>query len=141
MHKIIYNQIDLEAFQLFKFSRRPGLKRSSLRLRQQTGTTHRRRNSFACTVIKYRDRLPFVVASVPDPLNNLYLPLICRLLQVNANAFLCLLAITLKTYFILVLQMLVLLMVLFLLLRCFHVAPQSCPSSREYETSVRSLIS
>ncbi len=26
-HKILYNQIDLEATQLFKFSRRPGLRR------------------------------------------------------------------------------------------------------------------
>ncbi len=31
-HKIIYNQTDLEASQLFKFSRRPGLRRSPLRL-------------------------------------------------------------------------------------------------------------
>ncbi len=63
------------------------------------------------------------------------------MLQINANDFLCLLAITLKIYFILVLQMLVLLMMLVLLVRCFHVAHRSCPSSREYETSVRSLIS
>ncbi len=33
-HKILYNQIDLEATQLFKFSRKPGLRRSSLRLLQ-----------------------------------------------------------------------------------------------------------
>ncbi len=31
-HEITYNQIDLEATQLFKFSRRPGLRRLSLRL-------------------------------------------------------------------------------------------------------------
>ncbi len=36
-HKIIYNQNDLEASQLFKFSRRPGLRMSSLRFIQQTG--------------------------------------------------------------------------------------------------------
>ncbi len=32
--KIIFHQIDLEASKLFKFSRRPGLRRSSLRLLQ-----------------------------------------------------------------------------------------------------------
>ncbi len=48
--KIIYNQNDLETTQLFKFSRRPGLRRSSLRLLQQTGRTRRRSSSFACRV-------------------------------------------------------------------------------------------
>ncbi len=32
IHKIIYNQIDLEESQLLKFAGRPGLRRSSLRL-------------------------------------------------------------------------------------------------------------
>ncbi len=58
-HMIIFNQIDLEASQLFKFFRRQGLRRSSLRLL-------RRRNSFACSVVKYWNRLPLAVASVPD---------------------------------------------------------------------------
>ncbi len=62
-HKIIFYQIDLEASKLFKFSRRPGLRRSSLRLLQQ-----RRRNSFACRVVKHWNRLPLAVASVQDPL-------------------------------------------------------------------------
>ncbi len=60
-HEMIYNQ-------LFKVSRRPGLRRSSLRLLQQTGRTRRRRNSSACRVVKYWNRLPLVVASVPDHL-------------------------------------------------------------------------
>ncbi len=67
-HKIIFHQIDLEAFKLFKFSRRPGLRRSSLRLRQQTGRTRRRRSSFAYRVVKYWNRLTFAVASVPGRL-------------------------------------------------------------------------
>ncbi len=54
-HKIIHNQVNLEATQLFKFSRRPALRRSSLRLLQQTGRT-RRRSSFACRVVKYWNR-------------------------------------------------------------------------------------
>ncbi len=56
-HKILYNHIDLDATQLFKFSRRPGLRRSSIRLFHQTGRTRRRR-----TVL----RLPFAVASVTE---------------------------------------------------------------------------
>ncbi len=44
-HKVIYNQIDLEASQRFKFSRRPGLRRSLLRLLQQSGRTRGRKNS------------------------------------------------------------------------------------------------
>ncbi len=67
-HKIIFHQIDLEASKLFKFSRRPGLRRSSLRLLQQTGRTRRRRNSFACRVVKYWNRLPLAVASIQDHL-------------------------------------------------------------------------
>ncbi len=51
-HKIIHNQIDLEASPLFKFSRRPGLRMSSLRLLQQTERTRRRRKSFARGVVK-----------------------------------------------------------------------------------------
>ncbi len=66
-HKVMFHQIDLEASKLFKFSRRPGL-RSSLRLLQQTGKTRRRRNSFACSVVKYWNRLPLAVASVQDHL-------------------------------------------------------------------------
>ncbi len=65
-HKIIYEQIDLEASQLFKFSKRPGLRRSSLSLLQQTGRTHRRRNRFACRVVKYWNRLPLAVASASE---------------------------------------------------------------------------
>ncbi len=65
-HKILYNNIDLDATQLFKFSRRPGLRRSSIRLLHQTGRTRRRRNSFACRVVKNWNRLPFAVASVTE---------------------------------------------------------------------------
>ncbi len=65
-HKIIFHQIDLEASKLFKFSRRPGLRRSSLRLLQQTERSRRRRNSFACRVVKYWGRLPLAVPSVQD---------------------------------------------------------------------------
>ncbi len=68
IHMIIFYQIDLEASKLFKFSRRPGLRRSSLRLPQQTGRTRRRRNSFACRVFKYWNRLTLAVASVQDQL-------------------------------------------------------------------------
>ncbi len=67
-HKIIFLQIDLEASKVFKFSRRPGLRMSLLRLLQQTGSTRRRRNSFICRVAKYWNRLPLAVASVQDPL-------------------------------------------------------------------------
>ncbi len=67
-HKIIFHQIDLEASKLFKFSRRPELRRSSLRLLQQTGRTRRRRNSFACRVVKYWNRLTLALASVQDHL-------------------------------------------------------------------------
>ncbi len=67
-HKIIFHQIDPEASELFKFSRRPGPRRSSLRLLQQTGRTRRKRDSFACRVVKYWNRLPLAVASVPDHL-------------------------------------------------------------------------
>ncbi len=64
-HKIIYNQIDLEATPLLKFSRRPGLRMSSLRLLKQTGRTRRRRNSFACRVFKCWNRLPPTIPTVP----------------------------------------------------------------------------
>ncbi len=69
-HKIMFHQIDLEASKLFKFkfSRIPRLRRSSLRLLQQTGRTRRRRNSFAFRVVKYWNRLPLAVASVQDHL-------------------------------------------------------------------------
>ncbi len=59
-HKIMLHHIDLEASKLFKFSRRPGLRRSILRLLQQ----RRRRNSFACRVVKYLNRVYLAVASV-----------------------------------------------------------------------------
>ncbi len=52
------SQIDLKASQLFKFSRRQGLRRLSLRRLQQTRRTHRRRNSFACGVVSYWNYLP-----------------------------------------------------------------------------------
>ncbi len=65
-HKILYNHIDLDATQLFKFSRRPGLWRSSIRLLHQTGRTGRRWNSFACRVVNNWNRLPFAVASVTE---------------------------------------------------------------------------
>ncbi len=64
--RILYNQIDLEENQLFKFSRRPGLRRSSIRLLHQTGRTHRRRNSFACRVVNCWNRLTLTVVSVPE---------------------------------------------------------------------------
>ncbi len=65
-HKTLYNQIDLEATQLFKLSRRPRLRRSSLRLIHQPGRTRRGRNSFTCRVVKYWNRLPLAVALVPE---------------------------------------------------------------------------
>ncbi len=67
-HRIIYNQIDLDATQMFKFSRRPGRRMSWLRLLQQTQRTRRRRNSFACRVVKYWNRLLLAVASEPEQL-------------------------------------------------------------------------
>ncbi len=50
------------------YSRRPGLRRSSIRLLHKTGRTRRRRNSFACRVVKNWNRLPFAVASVTEQL-------------------------------------------------------------------------
>ncbi len=64
--KILYNHIDLDATQLFKFSRRPGLRRSSIRLLHQTKRTRRSRNSFACRVVNKWNRLPFSVTSVTE---------------------------------------------------------------------------
>ncbi len=55
-HKIIHNYIDLDATQLFKFSRRPGLRRSSIRLLHQTWRTRRRRNRFACRFVNNWNR-------------------------------------------------------------------------------------
>ncbi len=57
-HKILYSHIDLNATHLFKFSRRPGLRRSSIRLRHQTGRT-RRRNRLTCRIFNNSNRLPF----------------------------------------------------------------------------------
>ncbi len=65
-HKILYNHKDPEATQLFKFSSRPGLRRSSIRLLHQTGRTRRRRNSFASRVVNNWNRLPLSVASVTE---------------------------------------------------------------------------
>ncbi len=65
-HKIIHNHIDLDATHLFKFSRRPGLRRSSIRLLHQTGRTRRRRNSFARRVVNNWNRLPFAAATVTE---------------------------------------------------------------------------
>ncbi len=90
-HKIICNQNDLEASQLFKFSRRPGLRRSSLRLLQQTGSTRIRMNSFACRVVKYWKHLPLAVALVPDQLafkrirDACFYPKFCSLVYFRAN--------------------------------------------------------
>ncbi len=64
--KILYNHIDLDAAQLFKFSRRPGLRRSSIRLLHKTRRTRRSRNSFACRVVNYWNRLPFSVTSATE---------------------------------------------------------------------------
>ncbi len=65
-HKILYNHIDLDATQLFKISRRPGVRRSSIRLLHQTRRTRRRRNCLACRVVNNWNRLPFAVASVKE---------------------------------------------------------------------------
>ncbi len=65
-HKILFNQIDLEATQLFKFARRSGIRRLSLSLLQQTGKTQRTRASLACRVVKCSNRLSLAVASVPE---------------------------------------------------------------------------
>ncbi len=65
---LTHNQIGFEASQLLKFSRRSGIRRSLLRLGEQTGRTRRRGDSFACRVVKYWSRLPLAVASVPDEL-------------------------------------------------------------------------
>ncbi len=59
-------QMDLEEIQLLKFSRRPGLRRISLRLLHQTGRTRRRQSSFACRVVQHWNRLPLAVILVPD---------------------------------------------------------------------------
>ncbi len=66
IHKIICNETDLESTQLFKSSRGQGLRMSSIRFLHQTGRTRRRRDSFACRVVKYCNRLPLAVASVPE---------------------------------------------------------------------------
>ncbi len=63
-HKMLYKHIDLEATHLFKISRRPGIRRSSIRLLHQTGRTCRRRNNFACKVVNNGSRLPLTVGSV-----------------------------------------------------------------------------
>ncbi len=57
-HNIIWNQSDLDADQLFRFSRRSGLRTR----------TRRRRNTFACKVVSYWNLLPLAVASVPEQL-------------------------------------------------------------------------
>ncbi len=65
-HKILCSHKDLDATQLFKFSRRSGLRRSSIRLLHQTGKTRRRRSRFACRVVNNWNRLPLSVASVTE---------------------------------------------------------------------------
>ncbi len=65
-HKTHYNHIDLDATQLFKYPRRPGLRRSSIRRLHQTGRTRRRRNSFVGMVVHNWNHLPFSVASVTE---------------------------------------------------------------------------
>ncbi len=62
-HKLLYNHIDLDTTQLFRFFRMPRLRRSSIRLLHQTG---RRRNNVACRVVNNWNRLPFPVASVTE---------------------------------------------------------------------------
>ncbi len=42
-NKILFNQIGLKATQLFKFSRRPGLRSSSIRLLHKTGKTRKKK--------------------------------------------------------------------------------------------------
>ncbi len=65
-HKILNNHIDLDATQLFKFSTRPGLRRSSITLLHPTGRIRRGRNSCACRAVNNWNRLPFAVASVTE---------------------------------------------------------------------------
>ncbi len=55
----ISNEINLEATELFKVSRR-------LRLLLQTRKTRRRRNSFVCRVVKHWNCLPLAVSLAPD---------------------------------------------------------------------------
>ncbi len=62
-HKILHNHLDLEATQLYKFSSRTGLRRSSIRLLHRTEGSRRRRNNFAWWV-NISNRLPLSVASV-----------------------------------------------------------------------------
>ncbi len=52
--------------QLFKFSRRPELRRSSFWLLHQTWITRQSRNSFACSVVNHWNRLSPADASVPE---------------------------------------------------------------------------
>ncbi len=61
-----YNHVDLEEPQFFKFSRRPGLRRSSLRLLQLAGRIPRRRSSSAFTVVNNWNRLPLAAESVTE---------------------------------------------------------------------------
>ncbi len=68
-HKIFQNQIHLEATQLIKFLRRPGLSRSSIRLLHQTGRTRPRWNNFACRVVNKWNRLPLSVVPITEQRN------------------------------------------------------------------------
>ncbi len=94
-HKILYNQIGMKTAQLFKFFRRPGLGRSSLRLLLHTGRTRKiRRNRFACRVVKHWNRLPLAVASVPEQRTfekrlDLY-PIYAQKLRMRLNLEFCL---------------------------------------------------
>ncbi len=56
-----FNQIDLETTQMVNFFRR-----LSLRLLHQARRTWRRRDRFACKVVKYWNRLPLAIVSVQE---------------------------------------------------------------------------
>ncbi len=86
-HKVLYNRTDLEATQLFKFFRRQGLRKLSLRLLHQTGRTPRRWTRFACSVVNNWNRLPLTVASVPE--QWAFKKLFDSYIFVHGKAFIC----------------------------------------------------
>ncbi len=53
IHRLQYDIADLKAKGLFRFTRRPGLRRTTLRMLQQAGRTRRRVNIFAYRFDKY----------------------------------------------------------------------------------------
>ncbi len=76
IHRLQYDIADLKAKGLFRFSRRPGLRRSTLRLLQQTGRTRRRANIFAYGLDKYWNPLQCAVSSEPGQhALNVHLPI------------------------------------------------------------------